>query len=108
KGTVMQKLASHMHTAPASIAQKRPDVPAEVAAIVERMMAKDPAERYQTPGEVAKELAAVQKGTAASLPKLEELKPADDFFAGIDLATVPAAPTIQLQPTAPSGDISDW
>ena len=108
KGTVMQKLASHMHTAPASVAQRRPEIPAEVAAIVERMMRKNPADRYQTPGEVAKDLAAVQKGTAASLPKLEELKPADDLFAGLDLATVPAAPTIQLQPAAATGDISDW
>ena len=112
KGTVMQKLASHMHTAPASVTLKRPEVPAEVATIVERMMAKETADRYQTPGDVAKDLLAVQKGTAASLPKLEELRPAEDLFAGIDLATIPVAvssPTLQ-PPTTPTaaGDISDW
>ncbi len=34
----------------------RPDVPAELAALVAKMMAKDPAERFQTPGEVAQAL----------------------------------------------------
>ena len=34
----------------------RPDVPAELAALVARMMAKDPAQRFQTPGEVAQAL----------------------------------------------------
>jgi formylglycine-generating enzyme required for sulfatase activity/serine/threonine protein kinase len=34
----------------------RPDVPAELAAVVAKMMAKDPAERFQTPGEVAQAL----------------------------------------------------
>ena len=111
KGTVMQKLASHMHTAPASVTLKRPEVPADVAAIVERMMAKETADRYQTPGDVAKELAAVLKGTAASLPKLEVLKPAEDLFAGIDLAAIPVPLTSSApQPlvTPAGGDISDW
>ena len=34
----------------------RPDVPWELAAVVGRMMAKDPDRRYQTPGEVARAL----------------------------------------------------
>lgn len=33
----------------------RPDVPVELALVVEKMMAKDPARRYQTPAEVADE-----------------------------------------------------
>jgi formylglycine-generating enzyme required for sulfatase activity/DNA-binding beta-propeller fold protein YncE len=36
--------------------QVRPDVPAELAAVVAKMMAKDPVERFQTPGEVAQAL----------------------------------------------------
>jgi formylglycine-generating enzyme required for sulfatase activity len=35
----------------------RPDVPAELAALVSKMMAKEPAERFQTPGEAAGALA---------------------------------------------------
>ena len=34
----------------------RPEVPAELAALVAKMMAKDPARRFQTPGEVAQSL----------------------------------------------------
>src|SRR5262249_29209297 len=42
----------------------RPEVPEELAAVVRRMMAKDPAERYQTPVEVAQALAVfVKQGT---------------------------------------------
>ncbi len=118
KGNVMQKLASHMHETPTAVGLKRTDVPAEVSRIVLRMMAKKPEERYQTPADIAKDLSAVLKGTGASQPKLEELKPADDFFAGIDLAAIPAGPAIPVNsstsnsspPRSPdsSGDISDW
>jgi serine/threonine protein kinase len=34
----------------------RPDVPAELAALVAKMMAKEPSQRFQTPGEVARAL----------------------------------------------------
>ncbi|MFN0017545.1 MAG: protein kinase domain-containing protein [Pirellulaceae bacterium] len=121
KGTVMQKLAAHLHEAPAALALKRSDIPAEVSKIVLRMMAKKPEERYQTPADVAKDLKDfldVQKGAGTSQPKLEELKPADDFFAGVDLAALPtgpafspasaAAPYSPSRDSAAGGDISDW
>jgi serine/threonine protein kinase len=44
----------------------RPEVPAELAALVSKMMAKDPARRFQTPGEVALALTPFfKKGSAA-------------------------------------------
>ena len=44
----------------------RPEVPAELAALVAKMMAKDPARRFQTPGEVAEALTPFfKKGNAA-------------------------------------------
>jgi Leucine-rich repeat (LRR) protein len=42
----------------------RPDVPEALATVVKKMMAKDPAERYQTPIEVAKALAPFVKPKA--------------------------------------------
>jgi eukaryotic-like serine/threonine-protein kinase len=118
KGTVMQKLAAHMHEMPPPLALKRSDIPADVSAILLRMMAKKPEERYQTPAEVAKDLTAVQKGTGGTIPKLDPLKPPDDFFAGLDLAAMPAGPAMPLNsltsisspPRKPhsSGDIADW
>jgi uncharacterized protein (TIGR03067 family) len=57
EGTVVAKVKSHMERSPRPLAELRKDVPQELARVVERMMAKDPARRYQTPGEVAAALA---------------------------------------------------
>ncbi|MBV9122592.1 MAG: SUMF1/EgtB/PvdO family nonheme iron enzyme [Planctomycetes bacterium] len=57
KGTLVQKLADHLERTPPPLAAVRSDVPAELSRLVERMLAKDPAQRYQTPGEVAQVLA---------------------------------------------------
>ena len=47
------KLLSKASRPPKPIDQQRSDVPEEVVAIVDKMMAKDPHERFQTPREVA-------------------------------------------------------
>ncbi len=49
----------------------RPDVPAELSALVAKMMAKDPARRFQTPGEVAQALTPFFKKGGA-LPRCSE------------------------------------
>ncbi len=53
----------------------RPEVPEELAAVVRKMMAKDPAQRYQTPAEVAQALGVFVRqgakgGAAAKSPEL--------------------------------------
>jgi serine/threonine protein kinase len=55
-GNALQKLIRHQFAPPQPIREIRPDVPEELDAIVGRMMAKDPAARYQTPAEVAEAL----------------------------------------------------
>lgn len=50
---VAQKLLAHHMREPDPVQLVRPDVPDEVAAIVSKMMAKRPEDRYQTPQEVA-------------------------------------------------------
>jgi hypothetical protein len=57
EGTVAQKLRAQEREQPRPIAQVRPDVPAGLAAVLDRLLAKDPARRYQTPAEVAQALA---------------------------------------------------
>ncbi|HEY7327552.1 MAG TPA: serine/threonine-protein kinase [Gemmataceae bacterium] len=52
----MEKLIKHLMEQPEPLERARPDVPPELAAIVRRLMAKDPADRYQTPAELAREL----------------------------------------------------
>ncbi len=56
-GSLAQKMAYHLHSKPTPLAQLRPDVPAELATVLDRMMAKKPSERYQTPAEVVRALA---------------------------------------------------
>src|SRR5207248_600401 len=47
EGTAARKLQHHQHVPPIDPRQLNPDVPDEVAAILGRMMAKDPRQRYQ-------------------------------------------------------------
>jgi WD40 repeat protein len=56
-GDAVEKVMAHVQRTPPPLTQVRGDVPPEVARVVERMMAKDPARRYQTPAEVAAALA---------------------------------------------------
>lgn len=56
-GTIMEKLDKHRWTAPRPVDRLRTEVPREVAAVVEQLLAKEPDERYQTAHEVAAALA---------------------------------------------------
>ncbi|HEY7157135.1 MAG TPA: serine/threonine-protein kinase [Gemmataceae bacterium] len=55
-GSVAEKLRAHEREQPRPLVQVRQDVPAGLAALLDRMLAKDPAQRYQTPAEVAEAL----------------------------------------------------
>ena len=66
----------------------RPEVPAELAAVVAKMMAKEPDRRFQTPSEVAKALAPFfKKPTAASVSPNLEVDP--DFAAACRVGPAP-------------------
>jgi serine/threonine protein kinase len=51
-GTALQQLLAHQDQIPRPVAHYRADVPAGVNAILERLLAKDPARRFQTPTEL--------------------------------------------------------
>jgi serine/threonine protein kinase len=55
-GKIAQKLIWHQVKEPTPVGQLRPELPEELAAIVTKMMAKDPARRYQRPAEVIEAL----------------------------------------------------
>jgi hypothetical protein len=57
EGSALDKLAAHRERRPAPLSKLRGDVPADLVRVIERMMAKDPAHRYQTPAEAAEALA---------------------------------------------------
>src|SRR5262249_10272345 len=52
-GNLIQKMDKQRWETPASVDQIRRDVPASVAAVVRKLMAKRPSDRFQTPGELA-------------------------------------------------------
>src|ERR1700722_18949470 len=52
EGSVEQKLIWHQSRLPRPIRSLRPEIPEEIGAIVDKMMAKDPAKRFQTPAEL--------------------------------------------------------
>ena len=51
--STLDKLNAHVHQPAPPIRAFAPDVPEELAAILDRMLAKDPDERFATPAEVA-------------------------------------------------------
>src|SRR5262245_21481345 len=58
EGTVPQKLIWHQNRQPRPVQSLRPEVPDALVAILEKMMMKDLANRYQTPSEVMVALAS--------------------------------------------------
>jgi serine/threonine-protein kinase len=86
-GSLMQKLIQHQQAEPTPVESLNPEVPPALAAVVRRIMAKKPEERFQTPAAVALALAPFgRKSTGASglirrdprLTQALEAKPVQD------------------------------
>jgi serine/threonine-protein kinase len=73
-GTPVQKVLWHQMRQPTSLRRRRPELPEELVEVVERMMAKRPAERYQTPAEVVYALGRSDEGRSG-----QGVEPASDF-----------------------------
>lgn len=58
EGSAIEKMLSHQMDEPEPVEDLRPDVPAYVAGVIRRLMAKRPADRYNSAEEVAEALAA--------------------------------------------------
>ena len=70
EGTMVQKLLQHQQSEPPAIDELRPDVPRRLAAIIGRLMAKDPLDRYQRPAVLVAELVgcAESEGIPLAVP----------------------------------------
>lgn len=71
-GTPWYKISRHQNDEPEPIEALRPQVSSELAAVVRRMMAKDPLARYQTPGDVVRALAPFHSVTAPTVVAVGE------------------------------------
>jgi CheY-like chemotaxis protein len=63
EGDLLDKVKCHLERTPAPLAGLRPELPARLIGVVDRMMAKQPAQRFQTPAEVARALTPFTVGT---------------------------------------------
>lgn len=71
QGTAIEKLLAQAQRQPLRIESLRPGLPPQLQGILDRMLAKDPVERYQTPVELADDLeslASTQANVPAPLP----------------------------------------
>jgi WD40 repeat protein len=97
-GTLAQKIAGHLHAEPPPLESLRPDLPPALVALIRRMMAKRPADRLATPGEVAAVLLPFcQPSVEASSGQIGLPLPAsaaDAETIAANPATQAAAPTI--------------
>lgn len=66
--SLLEKLEAHRDKQPLPLQRLRSDVPAELNAIVAKMLAKNPADRFQTPAEVAAALEPFTKPRLTSHP----------------------------------------
>jgi serine/threonine protein kinase len=87
-----QKLLRHLAQRPKPLRELRPQVPAALAAVVEKMMAKNPWERYQTPAAVVEAMAPWTRNPVAPPPaeEMPTLSPALRRAGGVGEGLVPA------------------
>lgn len=90
-GTATEKLLKHQIDAPPPIQGLRPDVPASLAALLQRLLAKQAEQRYQTPAETAIALTAALSG--AVVPSAVGWADEVGLPAGHDGPTKEAHPT---------------
>lgn len=60
--TLLAKLAAHCERMPPPVSQFRRDVPDELVSVLDRMLAKSPADRFATPADVAEALLGWTRG----------------------------------------------
>jgi tRNA A-37 threonylcarbamoyl transferase component Bud32 len=110
-GTDIQTILAHLEKPPPPLPELRSDVPPELWAVVAKMLAKAPGQRYQKPAEVAQALAPFCKpGSKAPVPDVappgvsspgratptpHDTKP----LAGVAKAGTPAADETDLLPS---------
>ncbi|HEY4759358.1 MAG TPA: hypothetical protein VIH42_02130, partial [Thermoguttaceae bacterium] len=113
EGTLTERILKHQTEQPLSISAQRPDVPSSLIEICKKMMAKRPADRYQTAAELIEVLASWWPGEklVQRVMELKKAEPIDELpgpnLLGMDISelfrkgmVVPtAAPKIIKKPS---------
>jgi serine/threonine protein kinase len=95
-GTIAAKLVAHQTREPQPVESLRADVPAGVLAVLQKMMAKEPGDRYQQPIEVAEALAEWADQPIAPPPEREmpTLCPLVQSLIGAPLSSSGSQPSL--------------
>jgi WD40 repeat protein/serine/threonine protein kinase len=111
-GQLGEKLIKHQLEHPTPLRQLRADVPGEVEEVVQRLMAKKPEDRYQTPAELAQDLSCLLSGErplprtpipAAAAPAKSPDNPFLDLGGTDTLPSAETSPSRKiLKPAKPS------
>src|SRR5262249_2487224 len=90
--TAFEVALKHVREEVVPLRQLRPDLPAALWGIVGGMMAKDPAERFQSCRDLMKELGQLQESAPGQLISQQELPPIPGVSASVPVArsAVPA------------------
>jgi serine/threonine protein kinase len=95
EGTIVQRVMAHVTQEPPPIAKLRAGLPAGLIAVLDRMLEKDPAKRYQTPAEAAEVLSKCL--TTAN----DDLIPVVHAIAVVEAATKLSEPAPKLTKAKP-------
>lgn len=102
EGTIAQRIAQHQSAEPAPLMNLRIDCPPDLAAICYRMMRKNPADRFQSCTEIAKELHTwLSRSGSSWASKARVPKPNVAKTDGLDSQMLRELP--QSEPTTGSG-----
>ncbi len=102
EGTAVQLVLAHLQKEAPPLNQVRPDVPTELATVVARLLAKEPAQRFQTPLEIAQLLAPFCKAGQKPNSPSGGMKPSP--LPAPNQATVLPASISRLQRSPATGD----
>ncbi len=103
KGTTAVEVAlKHVTEQPRCLAELCPDLPADLCAMVHKMMAKLPADRYQSAREILRDLAKIREGMSLGITQAVTLTTSDPAASATSGTTVLALTQSQgAMPTAP-------
>lgn len=105
--TAFDVALKHVQEQPRPLADLRPDLPDDVCGMVHKMMAKDPAERYQSARDILRDIAKVREGTTVALGQTGAVATQSP---SLSLGTVSAASPVasEEEGTAGSHSLGKW
>jgi serine/threonine-protein kinase len=105
--TAFDVAIKHVQDHPRPLSDLRPDLPADLSAMVHRMMAKSPADRYQSARDVLRDLAKVREGLSLGLAAAPVGPHASGQVAALSLSglvsngAIPSGTTLVTAPPRP-------